>query len=335
MIVGGNFFPLVSVIIPTYNAERTLPYCLQSIISQEYPREKVEVIVVDGGSRDKTREVAEKFGVDKIIENPYKGQEFGKALGVENAEGELIAFIDSDNVLPDKMWFKKMVKPFFDDSTIVGSEPLMFTYRPTDPYITRYISLLGCDDPLPHILGNRDRWSWVKKSWTDLHVKCFDRKDYIKVIFDPGKMVPTMGANGFIVRKECLKRVKYIPYIDIDVFYNLVKHGYRTYAKVKTSIIHLHASSITQYLRKKIRRLQVHFQLKKYRTYPWHLSEKDIHKILMRTTIPSLALETIQGYRNIPDKAWLLHPIIPLTTILIYVLLYTAHLRNLENISEV
>jgi glycosyltransferase involved in cell wall biosynthesis len=61
--------PSISIVIPTYNCERTIKACLDSIVRQDYPKDKIEVIIVDGGSKDKTLEIARKYGVDKNLRN--------------------------------------------------------------------------------------------------------------------------------------------------------------------------------------------------------------------------------------------------------------------------
>ena len=63
--VSSEDLPSISIVIPTYNSERTLSLCLGSIAEQDYPREKIEIIIADGGSKDRTLEIAEKFGVYK------------------------------------------------------------------------------------------------------------------------------------------------------------------------------------------------------------------------------------------------------------------------------
>jgi hypothetical protein len=168
--------------------------------------------------------------------------------------------------------------------------------------------------------------------WTDLPVKTVDRGDYILIDFNSNQRVPTMGANGFIARRRHLKSVRYSPYIDIDVFYNLVRYGYVTYAKVKTGIIHLHADTITQYLKKKIRRVQIHYMSQKYRTYPWSISKEDIARISLKITIIPLVKEAVQGYKNVPDKVWFLHLIILPITMLTYTFLYVAHTQFLKTV---
>ncbi|RKX92309.1 MAG: glycosyltransferase family 2 protein, partial [Spirochaetes bacterium] len=62
-------YPFVSVIIPALNAESTIGLCLESIKSLDYPAGKLEIIVVDNGSTDRTREIAESFGA-KVLYKP-------------------------------------------------------------------------------------------------------------------------------------------------------------------------------------------------------------------------------------------------------------------------
>ena len=120
--------PTVSVLIPTLNSARTLDWCLASIIEQDYPQERVEIIVADGGSRDRTPQLARGYGA-KVIENRLGTGEAGKAAALRCARHDLVAMVDSDNILPQRDWLKKMVAPFAEDEQIVGSEPWEFTRR--------------------------------------------------------------------------------------------------------------------------------------------------------------------------------------------------------------
>ena len=58
----------ISIIMPTFNAERTLEKSLTSIVNQTLPRECIEILVIDGGSTDQTVKIAERFGA-KILKN--------------------------------------------------------------------------------------------------------------------------------------------------------------------------------------------------------------------------------------------------------------------------
>ncbi|NJM70772.1 MAG: glycosyltransferase [Scytonema sp. RU_4_4] len=98
--------PLVSVIIPAYNAEAFIGRTLQSVISQTY--ENIEVLVVDDGSRDKTPEIVESFAQKDSRITLFKQLNSGVAsarnLAIENSKGEYIAPLDADDIwYPQKL----------------------------------------------------------------------------------------------------------------------------------------------------------------------------------------------------------------------------------------
>lgn len=305
--------PSISIVIPTYNSEGTLAQCLESILIQDYPREKVEVIIVDGGSKDKTMEIARKYQVDKILNNKQKVEEFGRVLGIETSRNEIIAFVDQDNILVSPVWLQKMVKPFKEDE-IVGSEPLFYSFRKGDSAIVRYCSLIGADDPLYIYLGYYDRFCYFKGRWTDAPVEERNEGNYLHIRLLDSREIPTMGANGFMMRKEVLLKVQFEPFIHTDIIYQLVKLGHRDFAKVKVGIVHLHARNIIDFLKKKLRRVQ-RTPIKK-REYNL-VSKYKINKFILRTfLLLPISRDAINGYRRKPDSAWFLHIIIcPLITI--------------------
>lgn len=89
--------PLVSVIIPTLNEGQALPVCLRSITAQSYDHK--EVIVVDSGSRDGTRETASEAGATIV---DYPGRPLGARYeGLLRSKGELVLLLDADQVLYD------------------------------------------------------------------------------------------------------------------------------------------------------------------------------------------------------------------------------------------
>lgn len=91
--------PTVSVVIPTLNAARVIGPCLQSIAAQDYPHDRLELVIADGGSTDGTLELCRQY-TDCIYPNPLRTGEAGKAVGVRQARHELVALVDSDNILP-------------------------------------------------------------------------------------------------------------------------------------------------------------------------------------------------------------------------------------------
>ena len=95
--------PLVSVVIPAYNVARYIGDAVQSVLDQDYDRK--EIIVVDDGSTDDTREVLERFGARIRLERQENaGSAVARNRGVSAAAGEYIAFLDGDDVwLPGKL----------------------------------------------------------------------------------------------------------------------------------------------------------------------------------------------------------------------------------------
>lgn len=94
-----ELYPFVSVVMPAHNEEQYIAECLQSLKSQSYPPDKFEIIVVDNNSTDRTAEIAASFGA--IVLHKEKGPVGAvRNHGVKHANGEIIAFIDSDCVAP-------------------------------------------------------------------------------------------------------------------------------------------------------------------------------------------------------------------------------------------
>lgn len=108
--------PTVSIIIPTYNRANLISEAIDSVLAQTY--RNFEIIVVDDGSTDNTKEVLSKYnGQIKYIYQDNKGGAEARNNGIKNAQGEYIAFLDSDDLwLPNKL--EKQVKYLFDNINI-------------------------------------------------------------------------------------------------------------------------------------------------------------------------------------------------------------------------
>lgn len=89
----------LSIIIPAYNAEAYLPQCLDSILAQGHPG--CEVIVVDDGSTDGTAALLERYPDVKVVHQENRGMSTARNRGLDEAQGEYILFVDSDDLLTD------------------------------------------------------------------------------------------------------------------------------------------------------------------------------------------------------------------------------------------
>lgn len=113
--------PLVSVIIPTYNAESLIERTLNSVLSQTYVN--IDVVVIDDGSSDRTpeivRAIAQKDSRIRLLQQPNAGVAAARNLGIQQAQGKFIAPIDADDLwYPDAM--AKLVAQFQEIRPDVG-----------------------------------------------------------------------------------------------------------------------------------------------------------------------------------------------------------------------
>lgn len=313
--------PSISVIIPTYNSENVLKDCLRSIRRQDYPSDKLEIIIIDAGSMDATLDIAKEFKTDKILRNPLKTGESGKSVGVVASKNEILALIDSDNVLDRKDWLKRMVEPFRDPE-IVGSEHLRYIHRRKDHFITRYCALTGNPDPLVIFLGNYPFYNTLTGRWTEMPVEEEDRGSYLRIKVQADKL-PGIGANGFLVkREEVLNFCSYQPYyFDLDIVHELVSNGKDKFAKVDVGIIHLFCDSIRTFIEKQKRRIKDYFFFKEQglRNYPWEKFGTEYLKFVLSTLLIFPLLYQIKcGYSKRPDLAWFFHVPGCLLTLCIY-----------------
>lgn len=96
-----NKLPLVSVIIPSRNEEKFIDRCLDSIIAQDYPKDKLEVLVVDGMSEDCTRKIVKEyerqFPFVNLVDNPKQITSAAFNTGIKSAKGEIIIIMGAHN----------------------------------------------------------------------------------------------------------------------------------------------------------------------------------------------------------------------------------------------
>jgi len=312
----------LSIVIPTLNSQSTLGACLDAIRAQTLPRSAYEIVIADAGSSDSTLDIARAREVEVITSNPLRTGEAGKTAGIKAAHGDVIALIDSDNILPDPDWLTRMLAPLADPA-IIASEPLEYTCRREDPALTRYFALLGMNDPICLFTGNYDRICAVTGRWTDLKVPTEDRGDYLKLNLG-NSALPTIGANGFVFRRTLLEGSHWDPYLfDIDILWERIRRdGHVFVAKVKTGIVHLYCARLADFRRKQRRRIRdfLYFSGTKGRSYPWDRQKRTgiILFALATATMLPLVWQTLRGCLRRPDRAWLYHIPVCWTTLAVY-----------------
>lgn len=211
----------VSVIVPAYNARNTIRQCIEALLSQKYPRENYEVIVIDDGSADGTADAVKAYPV-KYMYQTNKGPATARNAGAREAQGEIILFTDSDCV-PSDNWIAEMIKPF-EDKEVVAVK---------GGYKTRQKSMVARFAQLEF----EERFEMLKK------VESID-------------MVDTYSAG---YRKEIfLQMGGFDPYFpvanneDTELSYRMSKLGYKMVFNPDAVVYHLnHPSSIRRYTKLK------------------------------------------------------------------------------------
>lgn len=125
---NNNYSPAVSIIVAARNEESKILNCLKSLNNLNYPREKLDIIIVNDQSTDRTREIVEDFIRDKhhfklinseISQTNLKGKVNAITQGIDISKGEILLFTDADCTVPTD-WVKETVSYFTENVGIVG-----------------------------------------------------------------------------------------------------------------------------------------------------------------------------------------------------------------------
>jgi cellulose synthase/poly-beta-1,6-N-acetylglucosamine synthase-like glycosyltransferase len=117
----------VSIIIPVYNAEKNIDALIKSLLNLDYPKELLEIILIDNNSLDKTREIIKLYQVKLLEEKKIQSSYASRNKGIKNAKNEIIAFTDSDCIVTSQ-WIREGVKAFVSESADLVGGKVEFVY---------------------------------------------------------------------------------------------------------------------------------------------------------------------------------------------------------------
>lgn len=288
--------PKVSLIIPTFNEEKNISCCLSSIFRQNYPVSKLEVIVVDDKSTDRTKEIVKQYPVIFLTSGKRHG-EISKMIGFKRATGEYAMYLDADNELVGEHWFQKMLKPLLEESGIIGS----FTWegaRKDDSALERFLSF----DPL-----QRDSIYQFFSPSIESVIES-KKRDYSILKYEIGKIPP--AGRCLYRRAEVMKFFeKFDMFLELDFLVLLAKNGYKHFAYVENAgLYHHHARSLKDLLKKRRYNLRKVYLARSQRLYPWFdlKAGRDVVKlgawiIYANLIVPSIAIGL---YKSIKERDW-------------------------------
>ena len=213
----GHMMRKVSVIIPAYNAEKYISEAIESVLAQTYPVH--EIIVVDDGSTDKTREIVYSYCVERraycgdairnthhairYIYQPNRGPGAARNTGIKAATGEYIAFLDSDDRwIPEKLEKQIAVLDGNDDIALVCTG----RFRIDEKTGTKTVDCKGQRLSRDNYLDLWKNGNFIITSSVIVRRECFDRVG----LFDDAKYIITAEDCDMLLRILAKYRLEYI-----------------------------------------------------------------------------------------------------------------------------
>ena len=209
---------LISVVIPAYNAQETLGNCLDALERQTMPREEYEIIVVNDGSSDGTREATIGRNV-VLISQPNRGAAAARNAGAHRARGGIILFTDADCV-PEPNWIEAMISPFADQD-VVGASGWVCTHQ--KGLVPRFIQL-EYDARYVNIAKHR----YI---------------DHINTATGAYRRESFLENRGFL---ENLLGAE-----DVELSFRLANRGHKMVSAPEAIVYHQHPESVLEYARRK------------------------------------------------------------------------------------
>lgn len=291
--------PKVSFLIPTLNAAGILEHCLRSIRCQDYPAERMEIVLADGGSTDGTRELAERYGA-VVLDNPRRGYDSGKCVAFAGATGDYLIFVDADNEITHPDFTRRAVDALQRHPQALGLE----SYYLPSPKMSLFCVYLS------QVLHISDPVAWMM-SVTPVKLSSIDGVE--RWTFPHGSLAFPMGANGYVFRRADLAHLTAEDlFEDCTIVLELAQRGRTEWLRLTGRGVHHYVvSGVMDFVRKR-RRQTFHF-----------LAQRGAHKpswTQFKPTVPGwLACvycatligplyHTLVGLLRTRNPAWLWHP---------------------------
>jgi len=242
---------IISVIMPTLNSERTIRMSLESVRKQNFDQDLIEILVIDGGSTDKTLEIAQEFHCI-ILKNEKKQQEYAKHIGIIESKADYLMFLDSDEVLNNPNAIKNRIDILENtDIKIV----ITGGYKTPDNFstINDYINIFS--DPFAfYMYGLPSDYSLINKYWNKKYKKNTDKIIYTEYILKDEQLPLIDMCAGITINKKYLKEIlgEYInnELVVPKIFYLLIQASYKAALLKDDYILHYSSDSFKKYFKK-------------------------------------------------------------------------------------
>ena len=298
MSLTSENLPRVSVIMPTLNAEALLDNVLGSIARQTYPRDKIEIILADAHSKDRTRAIAANYGA-RVLDDNGKNMEEGKRLALQHATGEFVVFVDADNEITHVDYLELAVRALAGNPQALGVEAYYLPSPKMSSFCAYLTALLHISDPVCWLMSANPR------------LVARDGEVERWVLPDNSFSYP-LGANGFVFRRADLEAVKADEkFQDTHVALFLMKRGQREWLRIRgRGVHHYYIQTLWKFVQKR-RRATVHFlQVQEEMPVNWMKEKPPVPLWLAAfycVTFFGPLWHTLRGILRAGDWRWLWH----------------------------
>ncbi|MFH1255801.1 MAG: glycosyltransferase [Candidatus Diapherotrites archaeon] len=208
----------ISVVVPALNEEKRIARCLESIKAQKFSG-SYELIVCDGNSEDKTREIAAKLA-DKVVVEKKRSIAAERQGGAKEAIGEVIAFTDADAVVPEN-WLEEIKKEFGKEKGIAmvygnvflldsGGFGKKVSYFLMPKFLSAFV-FFGLHNPIGSNMAVK-REAFLKVGGFDTSIVTCEDLDLAKKIKGIGKVKYAGGCKVFVSARR-IKKMGYPSYV--------------------------------------------------------------------------------------------------------------------------
>jgi len=325
--------PAVSILTYTYNGEKCIKECLASLFSQDYPIKKIEWIIADGGSKDKTVEIIQEYAKKhpKIIrfyesptEHSYAGNE-GYSMFARKVSNELVLFLEQEDILVQKDWLKNMVRVFVENKKISAVQSRIATPKKGSS-VEKYLGAIGINDPfaIPYSLNAQLTLNPGKFKYNpagDFYVYQASTKNFLYA-----------GGGGFMIRKGAFfNSGGWIQ--DTDLFYRMGMNHYIVAIPRKLRIMKKNARTLREFLAKRGFHVQYYLSKNYYgRDFYWFDLKKNsfgqnikfIKNVIGNLLFVPGIFTGLKMFFKSRSFFWLLHPVMQfsITSSYIFVRIY-------------
>ena len=232
--------------MPTLNVEALLDNALASIARQNYPREKIEILLADAHSTDRTREIAKKFGAT-VLDDDGRNMEEGKRLALQHATGEFVVFVDADNEITHSDYISLAIAGLQKNPQSLGVESYYLPSPKMSSFCAYLTYLLHISDPIAWLMSANPRL-----------VAC--EGEFERWTLPGDSLSYPLGANGFVFRRADLQSVKAGEHFqDTHAALHLMRAGKREWLRIRgRGVHHYYVQTLSGFVQKR-RRATVHF----------------------------------------------------------------------------